>query len=67
MTIATADQVTMRAATRSHAAGELNVVVRSSDTDLLDTFMCGMGTAPFLPSITVVVDTGPDKQIKEMK
>lgn len=61
MTIATADQVTIKATTSSHAAGELNVVTKSSDTDLFDILMCGMGTVPFLLSITVVVDTGPNK------
>lgn len=60
MTIATADQVTIRATTRSHAAGELKVVAKSSDTDLLDIFICGTGTDPFLLSMTVVVDTGPN-------
>lgn len=60
MTIATADQVTIRATTRSHAAGELNVFTKSSVTDFLPTFMDDEGTEPFLPSIiVVVVDMGP--------
>lgn len=50
--MATADHVTMRATTRIHAAGELNVVFRSCETDFI---IGGLWTDPFLRSKTVVV------------
>ena len=56
----------MRAMTRSQAAGELNVVTRSSVTVLLNTFPEDLGTDPFLLSITVVVvDAFPNQTFEK--
>ena len=56
----------MRAMTRSQAAGELNVVTRSSVTVLFSTFPEALGTDPFLLSITVVVvDAFPNQTFEK--
>lgn len=66
--MATADHVIIRAMTRSQAAGELNVVTRSSVTVLFSTFPGDLGTDPFLLSITVVVvDAFPKQMFKKQK